>query len=116
MSNSTPYAPQIKVPELLERGKTQLTTLPVYRDGALVVPTDVRYSLIAPDGTKIVDEAAGTYPGNISQYTHSYLSSTPPSAFSAHREGLHTSASSQVPSTRSFARKRDRVCGHLPQP
>jgi len=71
MSNSTPYAPQIKVPELLERGKSQLTTLPVYRDGALVVPSDVRYSLIAPDGTKIVDEAAGTYPGNISQYTHS---------------------------------------------
>lgn len=71
MSDSTPYAPQIKVTELLERGKSQLTTLPVFRDGALVVPSDVRYSLIAPDGTKIVDEAAGTSPGNISQFTHS---------------------------------------------
>jgi len=71
MSNSTPYAPQIKIPELLERGKSQLTTLPVYRDDALVVPTDVRYSLTAPNGTKIVDEAAGTFPANISQYTHS---------------------------------------------
>lgn len=37
MSNATPYAPQIKVPELLERGKTQLTTLPIYRDGVLMV-------------------------------------------------------------------------------
>lgn len=71
MSNATPYAPQIKVPELLERGKSQLTTLPIFRNGALVGPTDVRYSLIAPNGTKIVDAAVGTYPGNIPQYTHS---------------------------------------------
>jgi len=71
MSNATPYAPQIKVPELLERGKSQLTTLPIYRDGALVGPTAVRYSLIAPNGTKIVDSAVGTYPGNIPQFTHS---------------------------------------------
>lgn len=71
MSNSTPYAPQIKVPELLERGKSQLTTLPVYRDGSLVGPTSVKYTLIKPDGTKVVDAATGTYPGNIPQYTHS---------------------------------------------
>ena len=71
MSNSTPYAPQIKVPELLERGKTQLTTLPIYRDGALVGPTSVKYTLTAPNGDKIVDAAVGTYPGNIPQYTHS---------------------------------------------
>lgn len=71
MSNATPYAPQIKVPELLERGKTQLTTLPIYRDGVLMTPSDVKYSLIGPNGDKIVDEAAGTYPGNIPQYTHS---------------------------------------------
>ena len=71
MSNATPYAPQIKVPELLERGKSQLTTLPIYRDGSLVGPISVRYSLIAPNGTKIVDAAVGTFPGNIPQYTHS---------------------------------------------
>ena len=71
MNSSTPYAPQIKVPELLERGKSQTSLLPIYRDGALVSPTGVKYTLIAPDGSKTVDNATATYPGNIPQYTHS---------------------------------------------
>lgn len=71
MTSATPYAPQIKVPELLERGKTQTSTLPIYRNGALVVPDAVRYTLIAPNGTKLVDNAVGSFPGNIPQYTHS---------------------------------------------
>jgi hypothetical protein len=71
MTSATPYAPQIKVPELLERGKAQTSTLPIYRDGALVVPDAVRYTLIAPNGTKLVDNAVATFPGNIPQYTHS---------------------------------------------
>jgi hypothetical protein len=68
--SDTPYAPQIKVPELLERGKSQLSELPIYRNGALVAPTNVTYTLLAPDGTKLIDDAAATYPGNIPQYTH----------------------------------------------
>jgi len=68
--SSTPYAPQIKIPELLERGKSQLSELPIYRNGALVAPTEVRYTLLAPNGDKIIDNALGTYPGNIPQYTH----------------------------------------------
>ena len=71
MSSSTPYAPQIKIPELLERGKSQTSTLPIYRDGVLVAPTAVRYTLIAPDSSKVVDNAVATYPGNIPEYTHS---------------------------------------------
>jgi len=71
MNSLTPYAPQIKVPELLERGKSQTSLLPIYRDGALVSPTGVKYTLIAPDGSKTVDNATATYPGNIPQYTHS---------------------------------------------
>ena len=68
--SDTPYAPQIKVPELLERGKSQTTELPIYRNGALVVPTEVRYTLLDPSHTKLVDNALGTFPGNIPQYTH----------------------------------------------
>lgn len=71
MSSSTPYSPQIKIPELMERGKSQTSVLPIYRDGVLVAPTEVRYTLTAPDQTKVVDNAAATYPGNIPQYTHS---------------------------------------------
>ena len=68
--SDTPYAPQIKLPELLERGKSQLSELPIYRNGALAIPTDVRYTLIEPNGTKIIDNAVGTFPGNVPQYTH----------------------------------------------
>lgn len=68
--SDTPYAPQIKLPELLERGKSQLSELPIYRNGALAIPTEVRYTLIEPNGTKIIDNAVGTFPGNVPQYTH----------------------------------------------
>ena len=70
MSTSTPYAPQIKVPELLERGKSQTSSLPVYRDGVLVAPSLVKYTLLKPNGDKLVDGATGTSPGNIPTYTH----------------------------------------------
>jgi len=70
-SSGTPYAPQIKVVELLERGKAQETTLPIYRDGALVTVSAVAYSLYKPDETTITDGAAGTYPGNVPTYNHS---------------------------------------------
>ena len=68
--SDTPYAPQIKVPELLERGKSQTSELVIYRNGALVAPTNVTYTLIDPNGTKLEDNAAATYPANIPQYTH----------------------------------------------
>jgi hypothetical protein len=69
-SSGTPYAPQIKVVELLERGKAQTTTLPIYRDGGLVTPTAVSYTLYKPDETKITDGAAGTIVANVSTYNH----------------------------------------------
>jgi len=71
MSTSIPYAPQIKIPELLERGKANTSTLPIYRDGALVVPDAVRYTLIKPDQTKLIDNATASYPANVPTYVHS---------------------------------------------
>lgn len=76
MTTQTPYAPQIKIVELLERGKTQTTTLPIYRDGVLAAPTAVTYTLYKPDNTKLVDNAVTTYPANIPQYTHSAVTLT----------------------------------------
>ena len=70
MPTSTPYAPQIKIPELLEREKANTTTLPIYRDGVLAVPTEVRYTLYKPDQTKLVDNASASFPGNIPTYVH----------------------------------------------
>ena len=68
--STTPFAPQIKIPELLEKGKAQTSELPIYRDGQLVSPTEVRYTLYDPTNKKLVDNAVATYPGNIPQYTH----------------------------------------------
>ena len=70
MPTNTPYAPQIKIPELLEREKANTTTLPIYRDGVLAVPTEVRYTLYKPDQTKLVDNASASFPGNIPTYVH----------------------------------------------
>tara|TARA_B100001123_G_C15095657_1_gene941448 strand:- start:243 stop:1007 length:765 start_codon:yes stop_codon:yes gene_type:complete len=70
-SSGTPYAPQIKTIELLERGRVQTTELPVYRDGALATIAAVKYTLYKPDQSKLVDSATGTYAGNIPQYVHS---------------------------------------------
>lgn len=70
MSTSTPYAPQIKIPELLERGKSNTSTLPIYRDGLLVVPTEVRYSLYKPNQEVLIDNALASFPGNIPTYVH----------------------------------------------
>ena len=70
-SSGIPYAPQIKIIELLERGKAQETTLPIYRDGALVTVSAVSYTLYKPDETTIKDGATGTYPGNVPTFSHS---------------------------------------------
>lgn len=70
-AGSTPYAPQIRIVELLEREKAQLTTLPIYRDGALVEPTSGTYTLKTPGGGTHVDAAAVTISGGIAQYSHS---------------------------------------------
>lgn len=71
MPTSTPYAPQIKIPELLERGISNTSTLPIYRDGVLVVPTEVRYTLYKPNQEKLIDNATASFPANIPTYVHS---------------------------------------------
>jgi len=69
-SSAVPYSPQIKTIELLERGRTQTTELPIYRDGGLATIAAVKYTLYKPDQTKLVDAATGTFSGNIPQYVH----------------------------------------------
>jgi hypothetical protein len=68
--SSIPYAPQIKTIELLERGKQQITELPIYRNGGLATIQAVTYTLYKPDQTKHIDNQAGTYSGNIPQFDH----------------------------------------------
>ena len=71
MSISTPYAARIRTVEILERDKNQITSLSIYRDNALVIPTEATYSLISPTGEKIVNGASATIAGDgVISYTH----------------------------------------------
>jgi len=57
---TTPYSAQIRHVELLERNKNQTTSISVYRDNALVVPTEAKYTLIDPNNKKILDSVVAS--------------------------------------------------------
>jgi hypothetical protein len=57
---TTPYSAQIRHVELLERNKNQTTSIKVYRDNALVIPTEAKYTLINPTSKKVVDSAVAS--------------------------------------------------------
>ena len=67
--SDTLYAPQIKLVQLLERGKSQTVELPIYFEGSLVAPTSFTYTLQKPNGDKLVDAQAGTIIGSVPTYT-----------------------------------------------
>lgn len=68
---STPYAANIRFFEILERNRSQVTEIKIYRDNAQVVPTSATYTLQKPDGSKIKEDVAASVsdPGTLS-YTH----------------------------------------------
>lgn len=49
--------------EVLERAKTQTTTLTVYEDGAAVIPTGATFTLIDNNAKKVIDGAAASISG-----------------------------------------------------
>ena len=51
-------SPRIRLHEVLERAKTQTTTLIVYEDGAAVVPASATFTLIDSNNSKVIDGAA----------------------------------------------------------
>lgn len=66
-----PYSAQIRHVELLERNKAQTSDISIYRDNALVVPTDAKYTLIDPHGKKLIDsEVASIADSGIVSYPH----------------------------------------------
>ena len=73
---------RIRRTEILERGKSQVTFLKCYEDGAQLVPTSGTYTFREPNGeTKIVNEVALSIDGDgTASYTHSasQLSSSRP--------------------------------------
>lgn len=71
MSSSTPYSARVRITELLERGKSQITDLEIYRDGSQVIPTAATYSIMKPDNQYIVEGGVCTISdaGTV-KYTH----------------------------------------------
>ena len=69
MALSTFYAPRIRVPSMIQRGKTQTVSLSIYRDNAQVVPTACTYQLMDEDGTDIIPATAGTMSGGDCEFS-----------------------------------------------
>lgn len=63
------YAPRIRVPQMLQRGKTQVVELEVYRNGAIVTPTSATYQLLDEDGTDIISVSSATIGASKCQFT-----------------------------------------------
>lgn len=61
---TTPYSAQIKYVELIEREKTNVQQIKVFRDNAQIVPTGALYRLVAPDDTVLVDDETATIDGD----------------------------------------------------
>lgn len=70
-ASTTEYAPHFTLPELLEQRRDNTVRCPVYRDGALVGPTQVGSSVTVYNAVdaKVVDAAAVSVSGDVAEYT-----------------------------------------------
>ena len=73
-TDSTPYSSDSRTVELLQREVTNTTDITIHRNGAVVGLDSGSYTLIKPDGTKLVDAADVTIAANVASYTHSAAS------------------------------------------
>jgi len=64
-----PFTARIPFPDYLERERTQLVTLEVYRDGALEAPSSGTFTLIDASGVEQVSAAAVSVVGSRAQYS-----------------------------------------------
>lgn len=63
------YSARFQLPELLERGRNNAITCPVYRAGALVAPSAGTVSVFDASGAAVVSAAAVTITGSTATYT-----------------------------------------------
>ena len=60
MNTSTYYSNNTRTVTLLERNRSQLTEIKIFRDGSQTVPTNVTYTLLKPNGDKLVEAQTGS--------------------------------------------------------
>jgi len=68
-TTETNYTARQAQPQYLERGRQQVSKLPIYRDGALAEPSAGTYSLYDSSGGAVLDAVAVTVSGSVAQYT-----------------------------------------------
>lgn len=75
-SAETLYSARAPFPDYLVRGRTQTVSLPLYRSGALVAPTQANssFALYNPAGTAVIAATAVTVTGSIATYAISAAS------------------------------------------
>jgi hypothetical protein len=104
----TIYAARFSGPETLVKGRANLVTCPLYRDGAVVAPASSGSTLtvLRPDGTALVDAQAVTVTGSVAQYSigSSVLAAEP------YREGYSVEWSLVVAGTTHRFRRSGAVC------
>ena len=62
--SATAYQARMSGPTLIEKGRDTVITLPVYKDGALVVPSAVVVSVWTAAGASVVAAASGSVVGS----------------------------------------------------
>lgn len=104
----TIYAARFSGPETLVKGRANVITCPLYRSGAVVVPTTSGSTITIrrPDNTLLVDAQAVTVTGSVAQYTvsNSALADEP------YREGYAVEWSLVVSGTTHRFRRAGMVC------
>ena len=63
------YAPRIRVPQMIQRGRNQLVELSIYRNGGIITPTSATYQLLDEDGTEIISTSSASIVDSKAQYT-----------------------------------------------
>jgi len=63
------YAPRIRIPQMIQRGKTQTVELSIYRDGSIVTPTAATYNLLKANGEDLISATAATIVSSVCKYT-----------------------------------------------
>lgn len=68
MATNRFYAPRVRIPDVLERGKAFNAELPVYRDGALVVPSSGTFRLADENDNDVIASSVITVSASIATY------------------------------------------------
>ena len=69
MATQNLYSPRIRIHDVLERSRSYVVDLPIYRDNDLVSPTGAFFTLNDPTGNPVIARTAVSIIANVATYT-----------------------------------------------